>query len=45
MIKRVSRAKGPVAQRGSTLTEVMVSVVLFSVGIIGLMRGKKKDAP
>ena len=38
MIKRISRAKSSAAQRGSTLTEVMVSVVLFSVGVIGLMR-------
>jgi type IV pilus assembly protein PilV len=28
----------PVAQRGSTLIEVLVSILLFSVGIIALMR-------
>jgi type IV pilus assembly protein PilV len=38
MIRRISKARGLSAQRGSTLVEVMVSVVLFSVGVIGLMR-------
>jgi type IV pilus assembly protein PilV len=38
MIRKSLFAKGPASQRGSTLTEVMVSVVLFSVGVIGLMR-------
>lgn len=38
MIRKIPRVKGSESQRGSTLTEVMVSVVLFSVGVIGLMR-------
>ena len=38
MIRRNPRHGSQAGQRGSTLTEVMVSVVLFSVGVIGLMR-------
>jgi type IV pilus assembly protein PilV len=38
MIKSISCRHGLSRQRGSTMVEVMVSVVLFSVGVIGLMR-------
>jgi prepilin-type N-terminal cleavage/methylation domain-containing protein len=38
VIRRNPRHGSQAGQRGSTLTEVMVSVVLFSVGVIGLMR-------
>jgi type IV pilus assembly protein PilV len=38
MIKSISFRHGISRQRGSTMVEVMVSVVLFSVGVIGLMR-------
>jgi type IV pilus assembly protein PilV len=38
MIKTISCRHGLARQRGSTMVEVMVSVVLFSVGVIGLMR-------
>lgn len=38
MIRKISSLRGSRAQRGSTMVEVMVSVVLFSVGVIGLMR-------
>jgi type IV pilus assembly protein PilV len=38
VIKPISRLQGACAQRGSTMVEVMVSVLLFSVGVIGLMR-------
>lgn len=38
MIRRITPRNLPAAQRGSTMVEVMVSVVLFSVGVIGLMR-------
>jgi type IV pilus assembly protein PilV len=38
MIKSISLRHGISRQRGSTMVEVMVSVVLFSVGVIGLMR-------
>lgn len=32
------RQRAPLGQRGSTLIEVLVSVMLFSVGVIGLLR-------
>ena len=38
MIRKITPRNLPAAQRGSTMVEVMVSVVLFSVGVIGLMR-------
>jgi type IV pilus assembly protein PilV len=38
MNRKFPRQRARRAQRGSTMTEVMVSVVLFSVGVIGLMR-------
>jgi type IV pilus assembly protein PilV len=38
VIRPIFRQHGVASQRGSTLIEVMVSVVLFSVGVIGLMR-------